>query len=595
MNSPNTAVDTKDKVVLCCRHALKDRKPLGVQLEGVELVVLLVDGRLSVLHGVCRHQWALMSNGHVEGDALVCAAHGWRYDCFSGRKSGSASVGLAKFEAWIEGDSVWIDRDQVLAWKRNAAGQAPGSADRTLSIDALPTPPGVPVLGNALQLKPNRIHQILEDWCRQLGDRYRIRLPGTQIVALADPEDVRTVLRERPHRFRRFSRMANAISEIGVEGLFNAEGTDWFRQRRMIVPGFSTRRLRGFHDRLTTIVARLEKRWHHAATAGRPVDMRADLMRFTVDVTTGLSFGYDSNTIEKEGDLLQDHLNRIFPALNDRINAPVPYWRYVSLPRDRAVAKAMTEVKGIIGDMVEKSRQRLAAAGPDAAPENVLEAMLLSQTEAAAQERLSDDHLVGNVLTLLLAGEDTTANTLAWMLYLLLENPAHLATLRDEVDDLYAEGRTRPRFEDLGGRPFLDAVTQETMRLKSVAPMLFLEALQDTTVGDLDIPAGTSVWVLTRIIGLSERYFPEPEAFKPERWLTADAASYGELLFPFGYGPRFCPGRNLALLEIRALMTMLLRSFDIERVAEGEPVREHFAFTLMPSSLHLRLCPRTVS
>jgi cytochrome P450 len=139
------------------------------------------------------------------------------------------------------------------------------------------------------------------------------------------------------------------------------------------------------------------------------------------------------------------------------------------------------------------------------------------------------------------------------------------------------------------------------MRLKPVAPFLGLEALHDTTVADVQLPRGTLLWLVLRHDSLDERWFGAAERFEPERWLAADGAAAAapapnkRVAMPFGGGPRVCPGRYLALLEIKLAMATLLGSFDLDSLAtaDGQAMQEHMTFTMNPSELQLRLRLRT--
>ena len=142
---------------------------------------------------------------------------------------------------------------------------------------------------------------------------------------------------------------------------------------------------------------------------------------------------------------------------------------------------------------------------------------------------------------------------------------------------------------------FLEACASETMRLKPVAPFIALQALRDTVVGDVAVPEGTQIWGVLRHDSVSERHFARPEAFEPERWLDGApqplSAAAKRSAMPFGSGPRMCPGRYLALLEMKMAMAMLLSSFDIESVdtPDGGPAEERMAFTMNPVGLRMRL------
>jgi cytochrome P450 len=198
---------------------------------------------------------------------------------------------------------------------------------------------------------------------------------------------------------------------MGITGVFSAEGDDWKRQRRLTAHALDASHLRQFFPTLIKVTERLKNRWNIAADKHAAVDVQQDLMRYTVDVTTNLAFGYDMNTLENEGDVIQGHLEKIFPMINRRINAPFPYWRYFRLHADRSLDKALAAIRETITGFVTRGRARLAQ-NPELAerPTNLLEAMLGARDEGNAA--FTDEEIYGNVLTMLLGGEDTTAT--AW-------------------------------------------------------------------------------------------------------------------------------------------------------------------------------------
>jgi cytochrome P450 len=274
----------------------------------------------------------------------------------------------------------------------------------------------------------------------------------------------------------------------------------------------------------------------------------------------------------------------------------VPYWRFIKTASVRELERSVAVINDTITDFVAQARQRLRdQPALREQPRNLLEAMIVAADQP--DSGLGDAQVVGNVLTMLLAGEDTTANTLAWMIHLLHRHPDALARVQREVRDAVPDVAA-VTLEQLDALAFLDACASETMRLKPVAPFIALQALRDTVVGDVAVPKGTQVWGVLRHDSVSEHHFTNPQAFEPQRWL-ADAAvplapAAKRAAMPFGSGPRMCPGRYLALLEMKMAMVMLLSSFDIVAVdtPDGAPAAERMAFTMNPVGLTLRLRER---
>jgi cytochrome P450 len=461
-------------------------------------------------------------------------------------------------------------------------------------LSQLPGPKGLPLLGNLLQIDLKRLHTILEAWSDRYGPIYQFRLPHKAVVAISDPELIQAILRDRPQGYRRAGEIEPIFRELGLHGVFSAEGEEWRRQRRLAMQAFNPEYLQRFFPKLRDIAGRLLGRWQQAAAAGQAVDPDQDWRRYTVDITTNLAFGYDMNLLERDGDEFQRHLERVLPALNRRANALFPYWRYVKLPSDRAVDSSLAAIQATLADCVRQARQRLAAQPELAArPANFLEALLSARHEGTPQ--FSDQEIHGNVLTIFIAGEDTTAHTLSWLLYLMTEHPEAQARMRQEADAALGGASLPPDFATVEKLPYIEAAAHETLRLKSVAPLLFLEANKAVEAGGIALPKGTSLMLATRHAGLRDENFADALEFRPERWLEAPApgcAHNRNASAPFGSGPRFCPGRNLALLEIKTAMAMLCKNFEIARAEPGLPVGEVFSFTMMPEPFRVRLAAR---
>src|SRR5207237_1518171 len=186
-------------------------------------------------------------------------------------------------------------------------------------------------------------------------------------------------------------------------------------------------------------------------------------------------------------------------------------------------------------------------------------------------------------LTMLLAGEDTTANTLAWMIWLLHRHPEAAQRVADEVRDVVGDKGVPTQHEQLSRLDFLEACAHETMRMKPVAPLILQQAVRDTVVDGVALPAGTLVMCLMRPAAVDEGHFDHAQDFRPERWLAGlSASSSKRVAMPFGAGPRICPGRYLALAEMKMVIAMLYGGFEVEAVTtpDGGEAQERLALTM---------------
>ena len=478
---------------------------------------------------------------------------------------------------------------------------APETPRALRRFEDLPGPGGLPYFGNALQFKAAHMHQKLEAWSAEYGPYYRIKIGPRHILVSGDHHAVAATLRDRPDGFSRSARLTEIGMEMGLPpGVFGSNGEAWQRQRRMVMAGFDPAHVKRYFPAMQKVAARLVGRWQAAARQDKAIDLQADLMRYTVDAIAGLAFGADVNTLESDGDIIQQHLDKIFPALFRRLFAPVPYWRLIRLPADRALERSMAEVLAAVDRFVAQARARLQ---DDPArrthPHNLLEAMIVAAD--APDSGIDDRQVTGNVLTMLLAGEDTTANTLAWMIDLLWRHPEALARATDEVRRVTGDARVLT-LEHMAQLDYVEACAHEAMRLKPVAPILVLQAERDTTIGDVRVAKGTVVINLLRRDSVSEEHMQGAAQFEPGRWLadggpTRQASSAKRLSMPFGAGPRICPGRYLALLEMKLAMAALLGRFDIASVdtPDGREARELLSFTMMPVGLRMKLRERRLA
>jgi len=241
-----------------------------------------------------------------------------------------------------------------------------------------------------------------------------------------------------------------------------------------------------------------------------------------------------------------------------------------------------------IAGFIERGRARMEAEPSRyEEPENLLESMLATQK---TDPEFSEEDLVGNMFTILLAGEDTTANTLSWTTWLLGARPEIQARIAAEAAEVLGEVSEPLEYEAVERLIYTEAVLRESIRLKPVAPLLPVEPLADTTICGVRIPAETRLLLMTRFV--TRTAAGHSEELYPERWLDEKEETAAPKSLAFGAGPRFCPGRNLAFLEAKAALATICRDFEIELDESGGEVRESFKLAMVPVGLRVRLSER---
>lgn len=284
----------------------------------------------------------------------------------------------------------------------------------------------------------------------------------------------------------------------------------------------------------------------------------------------------------------------VFAAMGRRLFAAAPLWRLLPTPEQRRVKRALTALHAWLDPLIEEI-QALQARDPEraAAPQNLLEAMVAARTPEG--KPFPREVLFANAMVMLIGGEDTTASTITWAVHELCDDAAATRQIQAEADALLGADDVARDLERLDGASYTLAVAHETTRLRPVVPLLLCQANSDQVLGDLEIPSGTALMLLLRLPALDPSAVDAPELFEPGRWL--DGSRSAQLQrdarhAPFGSGPRMCPARSLALIEIRLVLTMLYKNFDVERVGQRDSVREAGGFTMEPRGAYVRLHAR---
>lgn len=445
-----------------------------------------------------------------------------------------------------------------------------------LELKDLPKPEEFFIRGSLGKFRLEDTHSHLAKLAEKLGPIYGLRLLTKKMVVISDAETVGYILKSRPERFRRIRQIEAVFSELGMHGTFSTEAEEWIEHRKLLNPAFRPSSLKACIQSIQDIVDRLcnviEKCSVESSPPSETYDFQMLIQRFAVDVTSALAFGFDLNTLENPESELQKSFEIIFSQIASRLKSPFPYWRYVKFKKDRELEESMRLIRSQGKRFIESASDHIKAGNE---PRNLLENVLKHGN--ASQEKV-----LGNVVTLLLAGEDTTANTIAWTMHYLLDDITLQNQLFDEIQSKYPKNRAL-EWQDLSDFVLVNGAIKESLRLKPVAPLLYIEPIQDECLLGYRIPAGTMMTILLSANNENHDVFPSPKHFDPFRWSEGelDRLSSG-VLFPFGSGPRQCPGMQLALIEAKLVLIEILRKFEFRRVL---PTIESFEFTVKPRNL----------
>ncbi len=459
------------------------------------------------------------------------------------------------------------------------------------SLDDLPTPKRLPLIGNAHQLgKPVRSHLLFEKWAEELGPIYRVDFgPLHSVVVVSDADALGELLLARPDTFQRSHRLRKLLEELYREptGVFIAEGEVWKRQRKLVMAVLNRNNLGRYYQLIHRSGERLHRRFEAAARTGRVLDMGHEFNLYASDVAGALALGQDLNALEAgDNEFRQLYLESLDRVIS-RMFMPITYWRWgIKLPADRRAERATAKILDALHDFIEQGRARVAAR-PELIekPESLLDALLAEQHKSG---EISDEDIMGNMSALMSAGQDSTANTLTWAVAELANVPRVQEKLSQEAREVIGDTGFPQDHTIIDQMPYAQAVLKETIRLRSAGPTTVADAMVDTTLAGVRLPAGTEIVMLTRFATRDRQ--PDEAEFRPERWL--DDGPKPPKTLAFGGGPRFCPGRNLAFLEAQSVLAMIARDYEIHLDPTAPPIEEELHFAMAPSLVRATLKPR---
>ena len=405
-------------------------------------------------------------------------------------------------------------------------------------------------------------------------------------AVVSDPAVIRHVLVDNAANYDKGGLQRRVLGGGLGTGLLLAEGAQWRAQRRALAPLFSPRHVAGFRHSMVDVVDELVARWSRLRQ-GRRIDVAAEMARVTLRVLGRTVF---SEAMDGPEDRFARVASQFFEAVGkvDPLDIlDMPAW----VPRlaARRTRPMVRYFEDEVGAMLAK-RRALIAADPAAAPHDLL-TLLLGARDPETGEGLSDADVKANLVTFLIAGHETTSNSLTWALFLLAEHPEALARVEREADALMIEGRVDPETVDA----FVEtrAVIEEAMRLYPPAASITREALGPDTLGDIRIKARTMVIVSPYVLHRHKLLWDAPDHFVPERFLPANRGGIDRFAFlPFGAGPRICIAASFALQEAVIVLATVLRHFRLT-LAPGHDVMPVQRITLrsrggMPMMLRRR-------
>ncbi|MCA9573896.1 MAG: cytochrome P450 [Sandaracinaceae bacterium] len=428
-----------------------------------------------------------------------------------------------------------------------------------------PSPKGDPLIGHQ-RLARDPLYTFLR-LREEHGDVVRLQFGTLTAHLVSDPALVQTVLQDRARIYGKQTRGMRQLRLALGEGLLTSEGDFWLRQRRIAQPAFHKKRI----DALTPAMTEAAERTRASFVTGEAFDMHGAMMRLTLDVVATTLLG--SGVVEREARIVGEAVDFITAESNRRLRKPFQLPLSIPTPQNRSFLRHRDNLDAIVFRIIDEHR-RAHAVNDD------LLSLLLHATDPETGERMSDAQLRDEVMTIFLAGHETTANALSWAFVQLSRHPLVAQRLKRELDEVL-EGRS-PTLEDVPSLVYTRQVIDEVMRLYPPAWMIARSPTEDDELGGYFIPRGSLVLMSPWVVQRHPALFPNPEGFDPDRFAPGTKLPHRFAYFPFGGGPRLCIGRSFALVEATLLLATLAGGHRFDLIP-GHRVVPESAVTLRPA------------
>lgn len=473
--------------------------------------------------------------------------------------SGTTARTLVRFEMIVDSQTaqgkVYEDADPLPAMK-----QASERSPKHSPSSAIPGPDGVPFLGILPQFARDPLAFTVKS-AREYGPVVRWEFPTERSFLVTDPDVIEQILvRENQHYIKGHLFQRSLRPFLG-QGLLTSEGEAWRRQRHRIEPAFHPERLERYATVVTDRTEETISRWRDGETRNVHEDMMALTLEIVAETLLGVDIRDQTPAVGRALGVITAHAER---TRTDYI----PQW--VPTPLNRRFDRAKSTLDEIVYDIIDDRR---ANPGDD-----VVSTLLKARDEDG--ERMSIEQVHDEVMTLVLAGHETTALALTYTFFALAQRPDVEGDLHDELDSSL-DGSV-PTFDDLPALSHTENIVTESLRLYPPVYAILREPTRDVNLAGYPIPAGSTLTLSQYVVHRDPTLYEDPMAFRPDRWtaeLEDDLPRFG--YFPFGGGPRRCIGDRFALMEARLILATIARKYHLELISSPS-IRFGAGITMRP-------------
>ncbi|KAI3429441.1 hypothetical protein D9Q98_005535 [Chlorella vulgaris] len=465
-------------------------------------------------------------------------------------------------------------------WQRNAASRMPTATGDIREIVGQPV--FVPLF---------KLYQIY-------GPIFKLSFGPKQFVIISDPQMAKRVLLYNATNYSK-GILSEILDFVMGQGLIPADGEVWKVRRRVIVPALHKRYLAAMLDMFGDCAQHGADMLEQSHRDGKPVEMENFFSRFGLDIIGKAVFGYEFDSLTHDDPVIQ----AVYTTLREaeyRSTYPIAYWNLAPMrwlvPRQRRNAAALQVISDTLDELIAKCKRLVEEEDQEFVEEFLSKAdpsilhFLIASGDDITSKQLRDD-----LMTLLIAGHETTAAVLTWTFHLIVDRPDVIARMREECDRVL--GGRKPTFEQVRELRYCMRVINESMRMYPQPPVLIRRALADDELGGYRVPAGSDIFISVWNLHRSPALWEEPDVFNPDRFPVEspppNETTHDFKYLPFGGGRRKCIGDQFALFEAITALAMLVQRFDFQRAPDAPPVEMTTGATIHTTNgLWLDIKPR---
>lgn len=432
-------------------------------------------------------------------------------------------------------------------------------------------PKGYPFIGNLFNIASNQRLDWLQSLTETYGDVTKFRLLKKDVYLVNHPDLVRDVLVKKVNNYNKKTIAFSAVRRVLGESTFTSMGDVWKRKRKLVQPSFHKTRISNLAEIMTDTIKDMLDDWEKKCEKKEKLDVADAMMRLTLSVVVRALFS--TALTKQEVQTVADVFTPLLEETTIRATYPLKFLRHFRTKQNALYRKNIRELDQIIYRIIGERRTSKGT-------HNDLLQMLMDSKLEDTGEPLSDEELRDEVMTVFIAGHETTANAMSWLWMILSFHPEIREKVETEVDTVL--GNRTPQASDFSNLPYLLKVFKETLRLYPPVPILPRNVEKDDMLGDYLIKGGGEVFFSPYLLHRLPEFWKNPEKFDPERFeREAERKQHTFAYLPFGGGPRICLGNNFAMMEAVFIIAMTVQKFRLKVLSE-KPVEPLVTLTTRP-------------